>query len=82
MIRIHIQRDGRTLRVRPCVHENDTVRQWTWLQPGSVHSDSHLTYEQLWDLGDGVHELPPTKAAQPVNLKPISFSEKPADKKS
>ena len=36
-----------------CTSEN--VRLWDELQPGGIHTKSGLTYEQLRQLGEGVH---------------------------
>ncbi len=57
-MRLEIRFIGRVISVRAlseCTGKN--VRLWDDLQPGDIHTKSGLSYEQLRQLGEGVHSV-------------------------
>ena len=55
---IEIRLIGRIVRVRTVPrHGSGNVRVWDELERGQIHTPTRLSYEQLRELGEGVHDL-------------------------
>jgi hypothetical protein len=56
-MRIEIRIDGDIIGVRFVKAGSENVRLWNNLYPGQVHGSTRLNYDQLRELGEGIHEV-------------------------
>ena len=56
-MRLQLVFEGIMIRVRRCRSGDDIVQLWEHLFPGWVHNLTGLSYEELRQLGEGIHEL-------------------------
>jgi hypothetical protein len=57
MKRLHIEFQGRLVKVRVTRSAHETVRLWDIIFPGQTDRRSGLTYPELRRLGEGFHDI-------------------------
>jgi len=54
---LEIRLIGRLVSVRVVGSTGGNVRVWGDLYPGQIHTPTRLSYDQLRELGNGIHEV-------------------------